>query len=160
MADISPGGLTAIVGACTALGTAAGRGWAWLLTFQRGRRRDEVLAYQDITRRQQQSLDRLQAQVDELQKAINTMAALHDDCRAENAELYGLLVLQHSTMRRWHELLTERGLAVEPVPDLPPRPGRRPLAEADFLRRSTQQASDLVTGRPPPPPGHDRGAAP
>ena len=148
--------------ALLALATAGGAAAGWLLNYRRDRHRDTVAEYQQLAARLQQSVDRLQAQVDEQQRVINRLAELHGDCRAEGAEMYALLTVQHATLRRWAPLLAAAGVGVDPaeVPDLPGRPARGQEAEAEFLRRTTAQGTAVAGLRRPPGGGPDHGPRP
>ena len=86
-----------------------------------------------IIDRQEKQIARLESQIHEQQKAIETLRLEDLDCREEQGELRAILTL-------FHEDMTRAGLKPRDIP-----PPRKRGADADFVARQTEQTNQLLT---------------
>lgn len=96
------------------------------------------------------SIDRLEKQLDALQKALTEMQTLHQNCREESAELRGHITFLHAYAVRLHNSLTKAGIETEPPPELPDQFFN--WKEREFSRRTEATHEKLIQAIQSPAP--------
>lgn len=134
---MSEAGLLATLTAAAALVTA---GVTAAVTFLAARRQQRQQDVDDAIKRYQVLVERQDAHLEDLSRAVDQLAEEHLSCQVSMAEMYGHLQRLHDLSCRFAKLL---GLEAEKeVPALPPRPPRPEPAE--FRKRSLQQNTQLL----------------
>ncbi len=156
-----------IVGILAAVAGWYGKGWKATQLVRDRRNKTSVNEYQDILDRSESQwakrmadekeartegeeqcakrLDRMQAQVDDQQRAINRLFMLYVESVSMRIEDYSLMASYHAGWSRANERLGTLGHSTERIADLPPRPTRDREGEAEFIRNQSQQNTMLVT---------------
>jgi uncharacterized protein YhaN len=100
-----------------------------------------------IINRQEKHIARVEAQMEEQQKAIERIQRQNTELREDQAELRMYHALLYDYARRQYATLKDAGLAAEPPPELPvlrKRDGTDAGTDAEFEAKTTAQNTTLL----------------
>lgn len=137
------------VGAIAAVGALAGAVSAALTKYMTAASDSEAkrqkVANEQLTaivERQEGQIARYLRQDEQKQSVITRQQEMYSECREQAVEMYGYSRLLHSIARRQNAVLAEKGLPVEPIPDLP-QLRQSHAEEDDYLVRTSAENTQL-----------------